>query len=133
MIITPFANKRDHTPNAFSNTPKINSANEFEVEEIIRKSICEFKIKKEGNGEEVKILREIVFDFIRVMDQQSQVLIGKKRVWELLRGVKNLVKKMRGRCRVRKGAGLEKRDLRKRKELSTKEDDDGIELENNNN
>lgn len=40
---------------------------------------------------------------------------------------------MRGRCRIRKGAGLEKRDLRKKKELSTKEDDDGIELENNNN
>lgn len=30
-----------------------------------------------------------MFDFIRVMDQQSQVLIGKKRVWELLRGVYN--------------------------------------------
>ncbi|PKK67951.1 hypothetical protein RhiirC2_751005, partial [Rhizophagus irregularis] len=31
-----------------------------------------------GREEEIYILREIMLDFIKVMDQKSQVLIGKK-------------------------------------------------------
>ncbi|PKC69345.1 hypothetical protein RhiirA1_456101 [Rhizophagus irregularis] len=75
-------------------------ANEFEIDELIRKSIYE------------------------VMDQQSQVLIGKKRFWELLRGVYN--EKCEVVAELEKERGLEKRDLRKRKESPTKDDDDGI-------
>ncbi|CAB4383614.1 unnamed protein product [Rhizophagus irregularis] len=32
----------------------------------------------DGREEEIYILREIMLDFIKVMDQKSQVLIGKK-------------------------------------------------------
>ncbi|POG65603.1 hypothetical protein GLOIN_2v1781566 [Rhizophagus irregularis DAOM 181602=DAOM 197198] len=89
-------------------------ANEFEIDELIRKSIYEF---------ELKLQKE-------VMDQQSQVLIGKKRFWELLRGVYN--EKCEVVAELEKERGLEKRDLRKRKESPTKDDDDGIEIESNN-
>ncbi|CAB4485629.1 unnamed protein product [Rhizophagus irregularis] len=64
----------------------------------------------DGREEEIYILREIMLDFIKVMDQKSQVLIGKKE----------------------KERGLEKRDLRKRKEIPTKDKDDDTELDNKN-
>lgn len=65
--------------------------NEFTVGELIRQSIVEFetRLKEGGRSEEIKILSEINFDFIRLMDQQSVVLFGKRKEWELLRHVYN--------------------------------------------
>ncbi|PKY56530.1 hypothetical protein RhiirA4_549274 [Rhizophagus irregularis] len=65
--------------------------NEIEIEDLIKRSICEYeqKLLEENRNEEVNILKEIMFDFIRILEQPSLILIGKKREWELLRGVYN--------------------------------------------
>ncbi|UZO12031.1 uncharacterized protein OCT59_003582 [Rhizophagus irregularis] len=78
----------------------------------------------DGREEEIYILREIMLDFIKVMDQKSQVLIGKKvrsKVW---------LKRSEFVAELEKERGLEKRDLRKRKEIPTKDKDDDTELDN---
>ncbi|CAB5353089.1 unnamed protein product [Rhizophagus irregularis] len=80
----------------------------------------------DGREEEIYILREIMLDFIKVMDQKSQVLIGKKvrsKVW---------LKRSEFVAELEKERGLEKRDLRKRKEIPTKDKDDDTELDNKN-
>jgi hypothetical protein len=65
--------------------------NEYLVGELIRKVMVEFekRYNEEGQHEEVQIINDINFEFIQLMDQQSEVLIGKSKEWELLRGVYN--------------------------------------------
>ncbi|PKB99428.1 hypothetical protein RhiirA5_429713 [Rhizophagus irregularis] len=64
--------------------------NEYEVKEVIKKLICNFERDlREGKNEELEIFGTIVFDFIKILDQQILVLSRRKKYWELLRGVYN--------------------------------------------
>lgn len=48
------------------------------------------KIIKENNEKNVELLREFNFDFIRIIEQPSVIILrGKSRAWELVRGVYN--------------------------------------------
>ncbi|PKY53813.1 hypothetical protein RhiirA4_472233 [Rhizophagus irregularis] len=64
--------------NSWTMKELIESINEYELELLKGKIL-----------EEIKILRFINMDFIQVLYQPSLVLIGKSRIWELLRGVYN--------------------------------------------
>ncbi|PKK61971.1 hypothetical protein RhiirC2_194993 [Rhizophagus irregularis] len=101
--------------------------------------------------DEIKILRKFNFDFIRIVEQPSVVLRGKSRIWEILRGVYNdnfnkstnkkeemVIKNLWNfvyeefkqriwipRCdeinEIERKEGIQKTDLRKRKEKSDDE------------
>ncbi|POG78765.1 hypothetical protein GLOIN_2v1870331 [Rhizophagus irregularis DAOM 181602=DAOM 197198] len=89
---------------------------DWDHEDLIKRSICEYeqKLLEENRNEEVNILKEIMFDFIRILEQPSLVLIGKKREWELLRGVKDIRKGCEVVADIEKEQGLEK-ELEKEK------------------
>ncbi|CAB5365025.1 unnamed protein product [Rhizophagus irregularis] len=62
-----------------------------------------------------------MFDFIRILEQPSLVLTGKKREWELLRGVKDIRKGCEVVADIEKEQGLEK-ELEKRKILDIEDE-----------
>ncbi|PKK64621.1 hypothetical protein RhiirC2_787254 [Rhizophagus irregularis] len=74
--------------------------NEIEIDSLIKKSICEYeqKLSEGKKNDELKIMKEIGFDFIDITDQPSLILIGKKRIWELLRTI-TLIKSQKVRRR----------------------------------
>ncbi|CAB4427955.1 unnamed protein product [Rhizophagus irregularis] len=53
--------------------------NEIEIDSLIKKSICEYeqKLSEGKKNDELKTMKEIVFDFIDILDQPSLILIGK--------------------------------------------------------
>lgn len=53
--------------------------NKIEIDSLIKKSICEYKQKlsDEKKNDELNILNKIVFEFIKILDQPSLILIGK--------------------------------------------------------
>ncbi|PKC14087.1 hypothetical protein RhiirA5_409828 [Rhizophagus irregularis] len=57
--------------------------------EGITNEFCKRCDKDENNNEEVELLREINFDFIRIIEQPSVILRGMNRAWEIVRGVYN--------------------------------------------
>jgi hypothetical protein len=65
--------------------------NEKNVREIIEWAIEEFEslLVMEQKLNEVKILREINIPFIKILQENSEIVIGKSKEWELLRGVYN--------------------------------------------
>lgn len=66
-------------------------SNETDIDTIIKELIYTFETKliDENNNEEVELLREINFDFIRIIEQPSVILKGMNRAWEIVRGVYN--------------------------------------------
>ncbi|RGB32862.1 hypothetical protein C1646_762387 [Rhizophagus diaphanus] len=62
-----------------------------QIDEIVQESIYRFEKYLEENerNEEIAILRNYNFDFIRILELPSIVLRGKSRIWEILRGVYN--------------------------------------------
>ncbi|PKY49186.1 hypothetical protein RhiirA4_465051 [Rhizophagus irregularis] len=81
---------------------------------LIKNSIYEYEMKLiEEKKREAEIVRDINFEFIRILEQPSLVILGKNREWELLR---------KNRCdfvaEIEKDKGLTKKDLKKRKEKS---------------
>ncbi|CAB4440352.1 unnamed protein product [Rhizophagus irregularis] len=66
-------------------------ANEEEVSAMIKNAVYEYELKliEEKKKEEAEIVRDINFEFIRILEKTSVVLIGKNREWELLGGVYN--------------------------------------------
>lgn len=69
----------------------LGEANEEEVSAMIKNAVYEYELKliEEKKKEEAEIVRDINFEFIRILEQPSVVLIGKNREWELLGGVYN--------------------------------------------
>ncbi|PKY51335.1 hypothetical protein RhiirA4_468305 [Rhizophagus irregularis] len=65
--------------------------NEFKIEEIAQESIYRYEkwLEENDRNDEVKILRKFNFDFIRIIEQPSIILLGKNRIWEIVRGVYN--------------------------------------------
>ncbi|RGB25789.1 hypothetical protein C1646_820816 [Rhizophagus diaphanus] len=65
--------------------------NESTMEEIAEESIYKYEkyLEDKDRKEDIEILRKYNFDFIRILEENSKVLLGKNRIWELLRGVYN--------------------------------------------
>ncbi|PKB94545.1 hypothetical protein RhiirA5_438521 [Rhizophagus irregularis] len=65
--------------------------NEVTIDEIVQESIYRFErsLEDDDQHDEVKILRNYNFDFIRILESLSIILRGKSRIWEILRGVYN--------------------------------------------
>jgi hypothetical protein len=49
----------------------------------------ELQLIEHNKNDELVIMKSIILDFIKILEHSSFVLIGKKRYWELLRGVYN--------------------------------------------
>ncbi|PKC56103.1 hypothetical protein RhiirA1_474505 [Rhizophagus irregularis] len=64
--------------------------NDIEVNVLIKNSVYDYELKllEEKKNEEAEIVRDINFEFIRILKQPSKILLGKNREWELLRGQK---------------------------------------------
>ncbi|GBC18116.2 uncharacterized protein OCT59_002407 [Rhizophagus irregularis] len=100
-------------------------ANEFEVEEIIRNSIHEFK-KEKG-------LRTIYNDNFNKITNKKEHNLDLKNLWNFCYDKvrsKVWLKRCEFVAELEKERGLEKRDLRKRKEIPTKDKDDDTESDN---
>ncbi|PKK60052.1 hypothetical protein RhiirC2_793922 [Rhizophagus irregularis] len=65
--------------------------NKSTIDEIAQESIYNFEKQLEDKNlqDEIKILRNYNFDFMRILEQTLIVLRGKSRIWEILRGVYN--------------------------------------------
>ncbi|PKK64638.1 hypothetical protein RhiirC2_787214 [Rhizophagus irregularis] len=65
--------------------------NEFLIDEIIQESIYRFeeRLKNDNLDEEISILRNFNVNFISILQSPSEILRGKSRIWELIRGVYN--------------------------------------------
>ncbi|PKY42713.1 hypothetical protein RhiirA4_417693 [Rhizophagus irregularis] len=105
--------------------------------EGITNEFCKRCDKDENNNEVVELLREINFDFIRIIEQPSVILKGMNRAWEIVRGVynanfndlsnkkegdqkKDLDKKMRRYSRNRKERRDREKDFKKEEEQMIK-------------
>ncbi|PKK61572.1 hypothetical protein RhiirC2_791617 [Rhizophagus irregularis] len=98
-------------------------SNETDIDTIIKELIYTFETKliDENNNEEVELLREINFDFIRIIEQPSVILRGMNRAWEIVRGVYNAnFKKMRRYSRNRKERRDREKDFKKEEEQMIK-------------
>lgn len=47
------------------------------------------KLKDLNQNNEIEILKTYNFEFIRILESPSLILLGKSRIWELLRGIYN--------------------------------------------
>ncbi|PKK62265.1 hypothetical protein RhiirC2_717830 [Rhizophagus irregularis] len=65
--------------------------NELTIKEVIERSISDFEehLLNEEKHEEVKLLQNMNFSFLKILYEKSEVLIGKDKYWELIRGVYN--------------------------------------------
>jgi hypothetical protein len=65
--------------------------NEFLIDEIIQESPYKFEIllKNQGKNQDIEILRDILCQFLTILDSPSVILRGKSRKWELIRGIFN--------------------------------------------
>ncbi|PKY60175.1 hypothetical protein RhiirA4_430933 [Rhizophagus irregularis] len=65
--------------------------NEATLDEILRESISKFEeyLHKNRRSEDVTILRNYNINFVTILEERSNILIGKSRIWEMLRGVFN--------------------------------------------
>lgn len=54
------------------------------IDELLKTSLCDYeqRLMKMNKYEELDIVKDIVFDFIKIIDKPSLILIGKKRIWE---------------------------------------------------
>ncbi|PKB94837.1 hypothetical protein RhiirA5_437941 [Rhizophagus irregularis] len=107
--------------------------NDIEVNVLIKNSVYDYELKllEEKKNEEAEIVRDINFEFIRILKQPSKILLGKNREWELLRVIECYCyeqirsKIWKTRCdfvyEIEKDRGLTKKDLKKRKGQSKEE------------
>lgn len=65
--------------------------NEFSIDDVIRESPYSFenKLISYNQNEEVEILRNYNCEFINILESKSEILLGKSRKWELIRGIYN--------------------------------------------
>ncbi|CAB4424719.1 unnamed protein product [Rhizophagus irregularis] len=65
--------------------------NEATLDEILRESISKFEefLDKNRRLEDVLILRNHNINIVTILEERSNILIGKSRIWEMLRGVFN--------------------------------------------
>ncbi|GBC14484.2 hypothetical protein GLOIN_2v1478197 [Rhizophagus irregularis DAOM 181602=DAOM 197198] len=65
--------------------------NEATLDEILRESISKFEehLNKNGRSEDITILRNHNINIVTILEERSHILIGKSRIWEMLRGVFN--------------------------------------------
>jgi hypothetical protein len=66
--------------------------NEATLQEIISESIYKYYeeyLKLHNRKEDIIILRNYNINFVTILEERSDILIGKSRIWELLRGVFN--------------------------------------------
>ncbi|PKY33552.1 hypothetical protein RhiirB3_394891 [Rhizophagus irregularis] len=65
--------------------------NEATLDEIVRESIHKYEeyLNKNDRKEDIMILRNHNVNFITILEERSNILLGKSRIWELLRGVFN--------------------------------------------
>ncbi|RGB33436.1 hypothetical protein C1646_761737 [Rhizophagus diaphanus] len=66
-------------------------SNELELDELLKQSLCEYgqRLMEINKHEELEIMKNVVFNFIEIMDKPYLILIGKKRIWAFLRGAYN--------------------------------------------
>ncbi|PKY56492.1 hypothetical protein RhiirA4_476823 [Rhizophagus irregularis] len=67
------------------------SDNEASLDEIVRKSISKFEdyLKENERTEDIKVLRDHNINIVTILEENSNILIGKSRIWEMLRGIFN--------------------------------------------
>ncbi|PKC71456.1 hypothetical protein RhiirA1_453480, partial [Rhizophagus irregularis] len=65
--------------------------NELTIKEVLELSISKFEesLLKEEKHEKIKFLQNINFSFLKILYEKSEVLLGKEKYWELIRGVYN--------------------------------------------
>jgi hypothetical protein len=65
--------------------------NEASIDEIVQESPYKFEttLKKQDKNQEIKILRDILCQFLTILESPSVILRGKSRKWELIRGIFN--------------------------------------------
>ncbi|PKB92399.1 hypothetical protein RhiirA5_444837, partial [Rhizophagus irregularis] len=65
--------------------------NEANLDEILRESISKFEehLNKNGRSEEIIILRNHNINIVTILEERSNILLGKSQIWEMLRGVFN--------------------------------------------
>ncbi|PKY30138.1 hypothetical protein RhiirB3_447078 [Rhizophagus irregularis] len=65
--------------------------NELTIKEVLKLSISNFEesLLKEEKHEKIKFLQNINFSFLKILYEKSEVLLGKEKYWELIRGVYN--------------------------------------------
>ncbi|PKY55136.1 hypothetical protein RhiirA4_474398 [Rhizophagus irregularis] len=82
--------------------------NESSIKEVAEQSIYKYEkyLEEHDRSEDIAILRNFNFDFINILEQPSIVLLGKSRIWELLRGIfnnnfNNLTNKKEEKCIIK--------------------------------
>ncbi|PKB99523.1 hypothetical protein RhiirA5_429552 [Rhizophagus irregularis] len=110
-------------------------ANEFEVEEIIRNSIHEFNdgSKITCSNRKEKGLGTIYNDNFNKITNKKEHNLDLKNLWNFCYDKvrsKVWLKRCEFFAELEKERGLEKKDLRKRKEIPTKDKNDDTELDN---
>lgn len=65
--------------------------NEYTLKELIGRILLEYeqKIKKKQKDDKIEISNKINISFINILNEKSEILIGKEKIWELIRGVYN--------------------------------------------
>lgn len=66
-------------------------SNELTIREVLERSLIllEEILGNKKEDEKLKWLREINLDFIKILYEKSEILNGKEKFWELIRGVYN--------------------------------------------
>ncbi|PKY31997.1 hypothetical protein RhiirB3_449892 [Rhizophagus irregularis] len=65
--------------------------NEYSIDEIIQESPYKFEVllKEQDKHKDIEILRDIICNFLTILESPSIILRGKHRKWELIRGIFN--------------------------------------------
>ncbi|PKK76488.1 hypothetical protein RhiirC2_772457 [Rhizophagus irregularis] len=92
--------------------------------DIEKRLISDFEehLLNEEKHEKVKLLQNINFSFLKILYEKSEVLIGKEKYWELIRGVYNCkfntefwIKRCNEVNEIEQSLGIKKSDKRVRK------------------
>ncbi|PKY27073.1 hypothetical protein RhiirB3_442642 [Rhizophagus irregularis] len=65
--------------------------NELTIKEVLERSISDFeeRLLSEEKYEKIKLLQSINFVFLKILYEKLEILVGKEKYWELIRGVYN--------------------------------------------
>ncbi|PKY56143.1 hypothetical protein RhiirA4_476218 [Rhizophagus irregularis] len=103
--------------------------NELTIKEVLERSISDFeeRLLSEEKYEKIKLLQSINFVFLKILYEKLEILVGKEKYWELIRGVYNYVKKIN---EIEQKLGIKKADKRVRKTKDREVDFDDKKEEN---
>ncbi|RGB38428.1 hypothetical protein C1646_665382 [Rhizophagus diaphanus] len=108
----------------------ISEKNESTIKEVLERSINDLEeiLLNEEKHEKIKLLQNINFIFLKILYDKSEVLVGKEKYWELIRGVYNCkfntasklkkefwIKRCNGVNEIEQSLGIKKSDKRVKK------------------